>query len=58
MMVAMMAAVVFAVVVARIVRGAIVNTPVVVIVSVPGITIPATVAILTYRADEGTKTLI
>jgi hypothetical protein len=56
--VAMMAAVVFAVVVARIVRGAIVNTPVVVIISVPGITIPATVAILTYRADEGTKTLI
>jgi hypothetical protein len=43
MMVAMMAAVVFAVVVARIVRGAIVNTPVVVIISVPGITIPATV---------------
>jgi len=42
-MASMMAAVVSAVVVTRIIRGTIANTSVVVIISIPGITIPATV---------------
>ena len=55
-MASMMAAVVSAVVVTRIIRGTIVNTSVVVIISVPGITIPATVVAGPVKPRNATET--
>jgi hypothetical protein len=55
-MASMMAAVVSAVVVTRIIRGTIVNTSVVVIISVPGITMPATVIAGPVKRRNATET--
>jgi len=52
----MMAAVVSAVVVTRIIRGMIVSTSVVVIISVPGITMPATVVIGSVKRGNAAET--
>src|SRR6516225_10166409 len=52
----MMAAVVSAVVVTRIIRGMIVSTSVVVIISVPGITMPATVVIGSVKRRNAAET--
>ena len=56
MMASMMVAVVSAVVVTRIIRGMIVNTSVVVIISVPGITMPATVVAGPVKRRDATET--
>jgi hypothetical protein len=56
MMASMMAAVVSAVVVTRIIRGMIVSTSVVVIISVPGITMPATVVIGSVKRRNAAET--
>jgi hypothetical protein len=56
MMASMMTAVVSAVVVNRIIRGTVVNTSLVVIISVPGITIPATVVAGPVKPRSTTET--